>query len=207
MIKKFSKLFLVLSMILFVFVACGCSFTNEDEILVINSHESSKILPSTIFEIEIKRKYNVEEDYKFVVRYGHKYRIDDEEYEKFKEHYERTLGLFLAHHFESGEGTSIGFNEIISGIRILEIEKFLSPKYNVNYELNNGKEENITFNNEETVAIPKEVILNKSGVISLSFINFSLNEDNENRPTNFEGSVIYLKYLIKGDKIYFKKGK
>lgn len=195
MIRKFQKLLLVLVVILFLLVCGGCS---TEGALVINSFDSSKIMPTTIFEIEIQKEYDIKEDYAFVIKYGHLYQLNK------NDQCGANICLFQAHSFEDGESTSLNFDELISGVKIFKIDNFMSEKYNVDYELNNGKRENIIYNHEATVVIPKEIILNDSGVISLSLTTFDLDDNNQIIPS-CEGSVIYLKYILEGNKIYFEK--
>lgn len=196
MLKKINKLFLILGVILFILVCGGCSNIKEDDKLVINSYESSKIMPSTIFQIEMKNEYLLDEDYEIIVKYGHLKSIE------YNEEVTDNIALFQVHHFEDKNKTSLEYSELISGKRLLEIVNFYSNEYKAHSEIIN-KEKVVSFNNETSINIPKEVILSNSGLISLSLTTFYLDDNGQINPLNYEGSVIYLEYLVEGEIVKF----
>ncbi len=197
MFKKTSKLFLALGVILFIMVVGGCSSDNKDDKLVINSYESSKIMPSTIFEIEMQREYLLEENYAIIVKCGHLLNANDSEKNI------NNIAMFQVHYFEDENNRSMNFDELISGTRIFEIKNFYSTEYKAFSEIKNG-EKIIEFSREMNIKIPKEVILNESGLIGLSLTTFYLDENNRIISSNYEGSIVYLKYTVKENKIIFE---
>lgn len=197
--KNLANYFLICSMIIFIIIIGGCSSENKDDKLIINSYESSKIMPTTIFEIEMQNKYLLDELYEIKVKYGHLRNVHDNDIEL-----EYTpIALFQIHHFEDEYNKSLSFEELISCTILFERKNFYSSEYTVVEEIIRGKK-NIEYKNEETINIPKEVIKNESGLISLSLTTFYL-DDNNQFGDSYEGSVIYIKYKVEDDKIIFLK--
>lgn len=62
-----------------------------------------------------------------------------------------------------------------------------------------------SYNNEMTINIPKEILLNNSGVISLSLTTFYIDDSGQFNSSNYDGSVIYLKYKVEDEQINFLK--
>ncbi len=197
MVKVFKKIFLIFGVILFIIAIGGCS-NDKNDVFVINSYESLKIMPSTIFEIEMKSEYLQDENYEIIVKYGHLRSIDN------SEKVTNNIALFQVHYYADENKTSLSYDELISGKRLFEIENFYSTENKALSEIVNG-EKVITFNNEMTINIPKEVIISNSGLISLSLTTFYLDDSGQINSSSYDGSVIYLKYIEEEGKIYFQK--
>ena len=196
--KKIKKLLLIFSMFLISITICGCNNNDDNNKLIINSHKSGKLMPYTIIEIEMKSEYLLEENYEIVVKYGHLLTIfNNEDYED-----EDTTTLFQIRYYEDEHKLGLTVEELFSGHILFEVENFLTEEYNTFYSIINGKK-TYTFPKELTINIPKEILIGNYGLISLSLTDYSY----EGIPPylSMTGSFIYLKYNIKGDKIYFKK--
>lgn len=198
MSKKIGKLFLLFLLIIFITTIAGC-YDEKNDKLIINSYEASKIMPSTIFEIEMQREYLLEENYEIKVKYGHSRSIVSSEKDI------NNIALFQVHYYEDESKTSLNFDELISGERLFEIENFYSIEYKISTEIVNG-EKVFSYNNEMTINIPKEFLLNNSGLISLSLTTFYIDDSGQFNSSNYDGSVIYLKYKVEDEQInFFKK--
>ncbi len=194
------RVFLLFLLIIFITTIAGCYDDKNDknDKLIINSYEASKIMPSTIFEIEMQSEYLLEENYEIKVKYGHSRSIVNSEKDI------NNIALFQVHYYEDESKRSLNFDELISGERLFEIENFYSIEYKISTEIVNG-EKVFSYNNEMTINIPKEILLNNSGLISLSLTTFYIDDSGQFNSSNYEGSVIYLKYKVEDEQINFLK--
>lgn len=169
----------------------------EETTILVDSYSGQKIMPSTIFNIKLNKKYSIEEEYKIVVKYGTLNHFEQDIY------IDANAALLQIH-----SSDSLDKDDLPNGTILYRVDNFLTLQNRVDYDLVNGEYKNLTFNQEIEVSIPKDYIKGDTGIFCLSFVCFGLNESGEIVfGNNYDGSNIYIKYEIIGDEIIFSKSK
>lgn len=195
------RILMMCFMLIIAFMMVGCNNENlQDDITIVDSYESAdKIKPTTIFSIEFKNEYLLEEEFIVNVKYGHLHMLNSEE------KYEDNVALLLIHNFADNEEHYLTDEELLVGEKLLEVKNFYTNEYTVNYENVDGEYKNLTYNKDVNIKIPKSIFSEKTGTIRLTFVRLFLDENERLMTNDMDGSVIYLSYEIKDDKIYLKK--
>lgn len=208
------KLFILITSLLLLF-AWGCSpevnsKTNperndeeqkdeklKDEILIVNSFNTGKELPHTLFEIEMKKEYLLDGKLEIKIKYGH---LDDYPMT------ENEISLLNVNYIPTCDDYLSDIEDIISGTELLRVDDFYSTKYNVSYEYSYDDHMycNFVFASEFIAEIPRKEIVNSTGVLMFSFIELCKDDDGKIDFKTSDGMNIYLSYVTQNNKIYFQ---